>query len=302
MPTTTDISAADMLSELEHVVEGVLERHLTAAEEWFPHEYVPWDEARSFTREPWTLGDSRFSDVARTALELNLLTEDNLPYYHLAIWETFGGNGPWGEWTRRWTAEEGRHSIAIRDFLTVTRGVDPVALERERMDHVSRGYYPAGDFTPLDGLVYVTLQELATRISHRNTGAITHDPIAEKLMARIATDENLHYVFYRDVTAGALELDPSAAMCAIHRQVLGFTMPGLELPAFREKAISIAKAGIYDLRIHHDQVLVPVLLRKWRIGDVQGLNDEAERARDGIMDFLPQLDATAARYEERRAG
>jgi acyl-[acyl-carrier-protein] desaturase len=169
------------------------------------------------------------------------------------------------------------------------------------MDHVSRGYYPAGDFTPLDGLAYVTLQELATRISHRNTGAITEDPVAEKLMARIAVDENLHYVFYRDLTAGALAVDPSATVGAIKRQVLGFTMPGLELPGFREKAIRIAKAGIYDLRIHHDQVLVPVLLKQWRLEDLSGLDDEAEKARDEIMEFLPRLDAAAARYEQKRA-
>lgn len=301
MPSAT-ATPTDMLSELEPAVEALLDRHLKAAQEWFPHDYVPWEEARSFEREPWDPGDSRLSDVARTALELNLLTEDNLPYYHLAIWETFGGEGPWGEWVRRWTAEEGRHSIAMRDFLTVTRGVDPVALERARVDHVSRGFYPAGDFTPLDGLVYVTIQELATRISHRNTGAITQDPIAEKLMARIAIDENLHYVFYRDLTARALEVNPSATVCAMARQVLGFTMPGLELPGFREKAIRIAKAGIYDLRIHHDQVLAPVILKQWRLQDVGGLDDRAERARDDIMEFLPRLDAAAARYEQKRAG
>jgi acyl-[acyl-carrier-protein] desaturase len=300
VPTST-ITPTDVLVELDPLVGSVLDRHLTAAQEWFPHEYVPWEEGRNFTADPWDAGDSQLSEVARTALELNLLTEDNLPYYHLAIWETFGGNGPWGEWTRRWTAEEGRHAIAIRDLLTVTRGVDPVALERERMLHVSRGYYPAGDFTPLDGLVYVTLQELATRISHRNTGTITHDPVAEKLMSRIAVDENLHYVFYRDVTSGALEVDPSATVLAMARQVLGFAMPGLELPAFREKAIRIAKAGVYDLRIHHDQVLVPVLLKQWRLEHLVGLSDEAERARDAILEFLPHLDAAATRYEARRA-
>src|SRR6266513_172601 len=295
------IAIPDMLRELEPVVEGTLERHLSTAQEWFPHEYIPWEQGRSFTEQPWEAGDSRLSGVARTAMELNLLTEDNLPYYHLAIWETFGGEGAWGEWGRRWTAEEGRHSIAMRDFLTVTRGVDPVELERGRMDHVSRGYYPAGDFTAIDGLVYVTLQELATRISHRNTGAITEDPIAEKLMARIALEENLHYVFYRDVTAGALEIDPSETMLAIKRQVLGFSMPGLELPGFREKAISIAKAGIYDLRIHHDQVLTPVLFKKWRLEDVSGLTAEAERARDEVVKTLGKIDAAAARFEEKRA-
>jgi acyl-[acyl-carrier-protein] desaturase len=291
----------DVLRELEPTVAGLLERHLSTAQEWFPHEYVPWEQGRSFTDSPWERGDSRLSGVARTAMELNLLTEDNLPYYHLAIWETFGGEGAWGEWVRRWTAEEGRHSIAMRDFLTVTRGVDPVQLERGRMDHVSRGYYPAGDFNALDGLVYVTLQELATRISHRNTGAITEDPAAEKMMARIALDENLHYVFYRDVTSAALEIEPSQTMLAIHRQVLGFSMPGLELPGFREKAISIAKAGIYDLRIHHDQVLTPVLFKKWRLDDVSGLTDEAERARDEVVQALTNIDAAASRFEEKRA-
>ena len=297
----TVVAPNDVLRELEPAVEGMLERHLSTAQEWFPHEYVPWEQGRSFTDEPWELGHSRLSGVARTAMELNLLTEDNLPYYHLAIWETFGGEGAWGEWVRRWTAEEGRHSIAMRDFLMVTRGVDPVELERGRMDHVSRGYYPAGDFNALYGLVYVTLQELATRISHRNTGAITEDPIAEALMARIALDENLHYVFYRDVTERALEIEPSETMLAIHRQVLGFSMPGLELPGFREKAISIAKAGIYDLRIHHDQVLTPVLFKKWRLEDVSGLTDEAERARDEVVQTLRKIDAAATRFEEKRA-
>lgn len=290
----------DVLRELEPEAGTLLNRHLQVAQEWFPHEYVPWDEGRSFEREPWEPSDSRLSDIAQTALELNLLTEDNLPYYHLAISETFGGEGPWGEWVRRWTAEEGRHSIAMRDFLTVTRGVDPVALERGRMDHVSRGYYPA-ELTPLDGLVYVTLQELATRISHRNAGAITEDPVAERLMARIAVDENLHYVFYRDLTVRALEIDPSATVCAIARQVLGFAMPGLELPGFREKAIRMAKAGIYDLRIHHDQVLLPVLMKRWSLEDLTGLDDEAERARDEVLAFLPTLDAAAERYEQKRA-
>ena len=295
------MQVTDVLRELEPVVAGVLDRHLSTAQEWFPHEYVPWDKGSSFDDNPWEPEQSALSGIAQTAMELNLLTEDNLPYYHLAIWQTFGGEGPWGEWVRRWTAEEGRHSIAMRDFLTVTRGVDPVQLERGRMEHVSRGYYPAGDFNALDGLVYVTLQELATRISHRNTGAITNDPIAEKLMARIALDENLHYVFYRDVTSSALELAPSETMLAIKRQVLGFAMPGFELPDFRRKAISIAKAGIYDLRIHHDQVLLPVLLKKWRLEDVDGLTDEAQAARDEVLSALGAIDAAAARFEEKRA-
>ena len=204
---------------------------------------------------------------------MNLLTEDNLPYYHLALWGSFGKEGAWGEWVRRWTAEEGRHAIVLRDYLTVTRGLDPVLMERGRMDQVSRGYYPenGGAFAdPLDGVVYTTLQELATRIAHRNTGKYTDDPLIEKLTARIAVDENLHYVFYRELGAAALEIDPSSMVQAIKRQVFGFAMPGIDLPEFRAKALEMAKAGIYDLRIHRDQVVIPVLFTHWKIDQLDG--------------------------------
>jgi acyl-[acyl-carrier-protein] desaturase len=298
------MTSRDLLSELEPVVRRGLDRHLAGATEWFPHEYVPYERGRNFVQEPWQRTDSELDDVSRTALELNLLTEDNLPYYHLAIWDTFGKDGAWGAWTRRWTAEEGRHAIVLRDFLTVTRGLDPVALERGRMDQVSRGYYPNGSIgsfaSPLDGIVYTTLQELATRISHRNTGAFTGDPLIERLCARIAVDENLHYVFYRELGRAALDVDPSAMVQAIRRQVIGFAMPGIELPEFRGKAATMAKAGIYDVRIHRDQVLLPVLFTHWKLDRVAGLDDEAERARDEIDTFLGTLDAVARRSEEKR--
>jgi acyl-[acyl-carrier-protein] desaturase len=277
------------LDALEPVVAKLLDRHLDAAREWFPHEYVPWEQGRSFAEHPWHESDSRLDATARTALELNLLTEDNLPYYHLALWNVFGGHGAWGEWARRWTAEEARHSIAIRDYLTTTRAVDPVALERERMEHVARGYYPRGIDGPFDALVYVTLQELATRIAHRNTGAVTGDPVAERLLVRVALDENLHYAFYRDVAAAAIELDPSAMVNAMHRQVLGFAMPGFELRGFRERAITIASAGIYDLRIHRDQVLQPVLMKHWKLHELRGLSEEAQRSRDELVAFVEGL-------------
>jgi acyl-[acyl-carrier-protein] desaturase len=77
-------------------------------------------------------------------------------------------------------------------------------------------------------------------------------------------------------------------------------MPGLDLPDFRKKAIQIAKAGVYDLRIHHDQVVLPVLFTHWKIDQLPGLTDEAQRARDNVLFFLGALDETAARYEDKR--
>lgn len=299
MPSHRSPTSAELLHELMPCVERSLDRHIGAAAEWFPHEYVPYAQGRDYVEEPWRETDSGLPDPARTALEVNLLTEDNLPYYHLGIWQTFGNDEAWGEWVRRWTAEEGRHSILLRDYLSVTRGIDPARLERGRMDMVVRGWYPGfSKEGPLDGVIFLTLQELATRISHRNTGETTRDERLRNVCGRIATDENLHYVFYRDVAREAIQVDPSAAILAMHRQIIGFKMPGSEMPDFRAKAKTIARSGIYNLRIHLDQVLTPVLDKQWRIWDASGLSDEAARAREDIANHLERLARVAARLDE----
>ena len=72
----------------------------------------------------------------------NLLTEDNLPSYHREIAMNFGMDGAWGQWVNRWTAEENRHGTALRDYLVVTRSVDPFALEKLRMEEVTARLQP----------------------------------------------------------------------------------------------------------------------------------------------------------------
>ena len=120
-----------LLHELEPVVAANVDRHLGLAKDWQPHDYVPWSEGRDFDGilggEPWETGQSRLSEVARTALIVNLLTEDNLPSYHHEIASLFGRDGAWGTWVHRWTAEEGRHGIVMRDYLLASRAVDPGA-------------------------------------------------------------------------------------------------------------------------------------------------------------------------------
>ncbi|MEW2445067.1 acyl-ACP desaturase [Micromonospora marina] len=300
----TVLSQTALLTELEPVVEKNLDRHLSLAKEWFPHEYVPWSEGRTFDGplggEAWSPGDSTLPEVARTALIVNLLTEDNLPSYHHEIATLFGRDGAWGTWVHRWTAEEGRHGTAIRDYLTVTRAVDPVALERARMVHMSAGYQNVHDQEMLHSLAYVSFQELATRISHRNTGRATGDPMCEALLARVAADENLHMVFYRNLLGAAFELAPSQAMRAVADVLADFQMPGVGIEGFARKSVAIALAGIYDLRQHRDEVVMPVL-RQWNLFDVTGLNADGEAARDQIAAHLDTLETQASRFEERRA-
>ncbi|RKS75123.1 acyl-[acyl-carrier-protein] desaturase [Actinomadura pelletieri DSM 43383] len=292
-----------LLVDLEPVVEKELNRHLSMAKEWFPHQYVPWSEGRDFDGplggEPWSIEQSKLSLEARESLIVNLLTEDNLPGYHNAISTAFSRDGAWGTWVNRWTAEENRHGIVIRDYLTATRAVDPVALERARMRHMEAGYEADHGDSFLHGAAYVSFQELATRVSHRNTGRASGDPLCEQMLARVAADENLHMIFYRNLLAAALEAAPNETMRAITDVVKGFQMPGHSIDGFLRKSVLIANAGIYDLRLHHDDVLVPVL-RKWNIFDRTDLTGDGAKALDELGEFLAQLDAAATRFETRR--
>lgn len=289
---------AALLLELEPEAGRLLDRHLSVAVEWFPHDFIPYRLGRDFDKEPWTPDQPRLTGVAQMSFEVNLLTEDNLPSYHRLIHSMFRrGDGAWMNWVGRWTAEEGRHAIVLRDYLTVTRNLDPTALERARMDQVQRGY---DHDTPdvLHGLAYVAFQELATRVSHRNTGKFSNDPVADRIMVRIAADENLHMVFYRDMLAAALEIEPSVAVCAVADEILNFQMPGAGLPAFARKAAQIARAGIYNTRIHRDEVVLPIL-KYWKFFELTGLNAEAAQAREAVRTHLVQLEHSAIRSDQR---
>ena len=304
MPLDVDLP---LLSQLAPAAERLYERHLSTCKPWYPHETVPYSLGRTFEPDyTWDPEDFVLPDAVRSALFVNLLTEDNLPYYFETINRMYGREEIWRTWSHRWTAEENRHAIAIRDYLTVTRAIDPKALEDARMAQMSGGEVPQPD-SAIDGFVYVALQELATRIAHRNTGKLLQQGAGDHpgaqpgydVMARVAADENFHYLFYRDITSEAIEVDPSAVVCAIERQVRDFEMPGSGIIGFARHAAAIANVGIYNMALHHDQILVPVVLRHWALEKIEGLNAEAEQARIRVLRHIERLGELARRLTDR---
>lgn len=298
-----------LLHELEPVVEKYLNRHLTMRKDWNPHDYIPWSDGKNYYAlggEDWHPEQSQLSEVAQVAMIQNLLTEDNLPSYHREIAMNMGMDGAWGQWVNRWTAEENRHGIALRDYLVVTRAVDPVQLEQLRLEQVTRGFSPGqnqqGDLfaeSLFDSVIYVTFQELATRVSHRNTGKACNETIADQLLARVSADENLHMIFYRDVSEAGFEIAPDQAMHSLHRVLRNFKMPGYTVPEFRRKAVIIAVGGVYDPRIHLDDVVMPVL-KKWRIFEREDFTGEAARMRDDLGVLVEELEEASQKFEESK--
>jgi len=98
----------------------------------------------------------------------------------------------------------------------------------------------------------------------------------------------------------AFGIDPDASMQAVLDTVENFSMPGNEVEGFTRRSLTIALAGIYDLRIHHDEVLAPVL-RAWDVWERTDLGPDGEAARERLAAFMAGLDATASRFEEKRA-
>jgi acyl-[acyl-carrier-protein] desaturase len=165
------------------------------------------------------------------------------------------------------------------------------------MAHMTAGHEV--DKNMLEAIAYVSFQELATRVSHRNTGKATGCAIADQLLARIATDENLHMIFYRNLVAAAFETAPNETMRAVTNEVTDFSMPGATMEGFARNSVTIAKAGIYDLRLHHDEVVAPIL-RMWKVFEREDLTGDGAKARDELAEFMTGLDAQATRFVEQR--
>ncbi|HTM85542.1 MAG TPA: acyl-ACP desaturase [Mycobacterium sp.] len=309
---SAELTDLQLMQELEPTAEKYINRHLDMFKDWNPHDYIPWSDGKNYYAlggQDWEPGQSQLSDVAQVAMVQNLVTEDNLPSYHREIAMYMGMDGAWGNWVNRWTAEENRHGISMRDYLLVTRSVDPVELELLRLEQITRGFSPGqnqqGDERAenlFDSIMYVTFQELATRISHRNTGKACNEPIAEQLLARISHDENLHMIFYRDVSEAGLDLAPNVAMRSLYKILKDFKMPGFVTPGFRRKALVIAIGGVYDPRIHLEDVVMPVL-KKWRIFEREDFTGEGARLRDELAVVIKELEDACVKFEaakERR--
>lgn len=309
-PMLNDLTDLHLLRELEPVAEKLINRHLTMSKDWNPHDYIPWSEGKNYYAlggQDWDPEQAKLSEVARVALVQNLLTEDNLPAYHREIAMNFSMDGPWGFWVNRWTAEENRHGISIRDYLVVTRNCDPIELEELRVEQMTRGFSPGqhdqGDLfaeSLFDSVMYVSFQELATRVSHRNTAKVCGEPAIEQLLARVSNDENLHMIFYRDISEAGFDIAPNQAMRSLHRVLSNFKMPGYTVPEFRRKAVTIAMGGVYDPRIHLDDVVMPVL-KKWRIFEREDLTGDAAGLRDQLAVLITELEETCDKFEEAKA-
>src|SRR5690349_23052023 len=164
--------------ELEPVVAENLSRHLATEEPWYGHDYVPFDQGENFAflgGRDWDASDVTLPKNVTDAVEILLITKDNLAGYHRELVEHFILEDKWGRWIGRWTAEEHLHAIVLRNYLVVTREVDPSANEDVRVEHVMKGYR-ADQLTQIETLVNLAFFEQSNAVFCRNLEAQITEP------------------------------------------------------------------------------------------------------------------------------
>lgn len=234
--------------ELEPVVLRELRRHLDSEDLWYAHDYVPFDQGENFA----FLGGTDWDPAAVTlpkpitdALEILLITKDNLAGYHRELVEHFILEAKWGRWMGRWTAEEHLHAIALRNYLVVTREVDPAANEDVRVEHVMKGYR-ADTYSQLETLAFMTFFERAHSVFCRNLQAQITEPTLKGLVGRIAKDEERHEEFFANLVGHCLVTARGETIEAIARRASELDVVGADIAAYRDKVAAVAEAGIFD--------------------------------------------------------
>jgi acyl-[acyl-carrier-protein] desaturase len=76
-------------------------------------------------------------------------------------------------------------------------------------------------------------------------------------------------------------------------------MPGANMPGFGRKAVQIALAGIYDMQLHLDEVIAPIL-RAWKVFERTDLSGDGLKARDELAAFLAKTGNEAAIFNDKR--
>lgn len=222
-------------------------RHLAGEDIWFAHDYVPFDQGENFAflgGRDWDPSQATLPRTVTDACEILLIIKDNLASHHRELVEHFILEDYWGRWLGRWTAEEHLHAIALREYLVVTREVDPTANEEVRVQYVMKGYR-SDSYTQVETLVYMALLERSYAVFCKNLAAKIEEPILAGLIDRIARDETRHEEFFANLVDHCLEYTRDETIAAIAARAADLKVVGADIDAYQDKVANVADAGIF---------------------------------------------------------
>ncbi|MGB3481056.1 MAG: acyl-ACP desaturase [Mycobacterium sp.] len=233
--------------DIEPVVAENYQRHIDTAAEWFAHDYVPFDEGKNFAflgGTDWDESEVTLPKHVVDALEILLITKDNLAAYHRELVNHFILEWKWGRWLGRWTAEEHLHAIVLRNYLVVTRNFDPTANEDVRVEHVTKGYRADKD-SQLETLAFMALFERTYAVFCRRLAEQIDEPTLKAMVEKIALDEERHELFFSNLLRWCLDYNETETIEAIAARAAILEVPGADIDGYADKLVTVAESGIF---------------------------------------------------------
>ncbi len=302
----------DVMRYLEKDIDTLIEKYLVPVDTiWQPTDFLPNSESDTFFDEVKEIRELS-KDLPYdfwVVLVGDMITEEALPTYESWLMDVEGvdqieRNG-WSKWVRQWTAEENRHGDVLNKYLYLSGRVNMKEIEKTTHHLISDGFDIGTDRDPYKNFVYTSFQELATYISHNRVAKMAKargNKQLAKMCKIIAGDEMRHHLAYSDFVDRIFKEDPNQMMMAFHSMMKAkITMPAHFLresgdkisSAFEEFSNTAQRIGVYTSTDYID--ILDKLLLKWDIGNMGGLNPEAEKARDYLMKLPSRMTRIADR-------
>jgi len=295
-------------------INEVITDYLRPVEDyWQPADFLPDFSKEDYVREVKLLQES-CNDLPYDYIAVligDTITEEALPTYESWLMDVIGINqqgeepNSWAKWVRAWTAEENRHGDLLNKYLYLSGRVNMHAMEVSTHYLIQDGFDIGTGQDPYRNFIYTSFQELATNVSHRRTATIAKkygNPHLSKICGVIASDEMRHAKAYKTFVAKILEVDPSEMMLALEDMMRKkIVMPahflretGVRMgETFSHFSDAAQRLGVYTTMDYIE--ILEGLLDEWKIGQVGGLNDAAEKGRDYLMALPARLRRIADR-------
>lgn len=292
-------SRVEVMQSLEGFIRDAMPSLLKPEDEyWQPMDFSPdlsTDEGFEAIRDLQAEARELPDDVM-TVLIGDMVTEEALPSYSswIAQLEGFDRSGmpknSWGDWLRRWTAEENRHGDILNRWLYLSGRVNMREIEVTVQNLLSDGGDVQTGIDPYRAFVYTSFQEIATNYSHRNVAALARKAGADslaRLCQFIAGDESRHARAYKLFYSKVLEIDTNEALLALHDMIRrNIIMPAMNMrergaevgETFKQFAAVAERNKVYT-RFDYVEILEG-LIQHWDIEHLKGLSPDAAKAQD----------------------
>lgn len=280
------LTEEELIVALEKALPEIHEEHQLGAEAWNPHDFVPWDRGRNFAflgGTDFDPAEATLSGTARAALLALLLTKDQTPSYHRVLALYFPAYSDWRQLVGVWTAEDYRHAILIRDYLVVTRAIDPVDAEDRRLAYVTKGYKQRSglkrELGPMDVLAMMAVHENQTAAFGEKLSAEVEDEVFKQLMTKVVTDDLVQASTFQAFLMAGMVADQNTTVIAVDKALTDIEPIGFDIDDFDAERELIADFENDETR----RAIAAKIADELKLDSVAGLSDEAEAARQHIF-------------------